>query len=118
GHAVFVVLRSGEQLAEQLGVDGDGGGAVGGWLRAHQLAHQEVPAALADVGQAVYERVLSPGHDEQLEVLVGGDEPVGQPQRVVRVDLVVHFAVDEQQLARQPVRDVHVGGTGPGLGVV
>lgn len=36
------------------------------------------------------ERVLGPGHDEQLEVLVGGDEPVGQSQRVVRVDLVVH----------------------------
>jgi hypothetical protein len=62
--------------------------------------------------------VLGPGHDEQLEVLVGGDEPVGQPQRVVRVDLVVHAAVDEQQLARQPVRDLHVGGAGPGLGVV
>ena len=38
-------------------------------------------------------------------------------KRVVRVDLVVHLAVDEQQLARQPVRDVHVGGTGPGLGI-
>jgi hypothetical protein len=61
----YVVSRSGEQLAEQLGVDGDRGGAVGGWLRAHQLAHQEVPAALADVGQAVDERVLGPGHDEQ-----------------------------------------------------
>ena len=43
-----------------------------------------------------------------------GDEPVGQPQRGVGVDLVVHCAVDEQQLACQPVRDVHVGGTGPG----
>jgi hypothetical protein len=29
-----VVSRSGEQLAEQLGADGDGGGAAGGWLRA------------------------------------------------------------------------------------
>jgi hypothetical protein len=38
--------------------------------------------------QAVDEHVLGPRHDEQLEVPVGGDEPVGQPQRVVRVDLV------------------------------
>ena len=95
-----------------------GAGTVGGWRRAHQLAHQEVPAALADVGQVVDEHVLGPGDDQQLEVLVGGDEPVGQPHRVVRVDLVVHLAVDEQQLARQPVREVHVGGTGPGLGIV
>src|SRR4051794_10319173 len=98
--------RSDGEFTEQFGVDGDGGGAVGGGWRAHQLAHQEVPAALADVGQAVDERMLGPGHDEQLEVLVGGDEPVGQPQRVVRVDLVVHLAVDEQQLAGQRDRDV------------
>ncbi len=37
---------------------------------------------------------------------------------MIRVDLVVHLAVDEQQLAREPVREVQVGGAGPGLGVV
>jgi transcriptional regulator GlxA family with amidase domain len=41
--------HSGEQLAEQRGVDGDGRRTVGRRLRAHQLAHQEVPAAFADV---------------------------------------------------------------------
>ena len=61
--------------------------------------------------------MLGPGHDEQLEVLVGRDEPVGQPQRVVGMDLVVHASVDAEQPALQPVRDVHVGGAGPGLGV-
>jgi len=42
-----VVPRSGEQLAEQLGVDGDGGGAVGGWLRAHQLIDMACAGVLA-----------------------------------------------------------------------
>ena len=64
------------------------------------------------------ERVLRAGHDEHLEVLVGGDQPIGQPERVVRMDLVVHLAVDQQEVAGQPVGEVHVGRAGPGLGIV
>lgn len=71
--------RSGEHLGEQFGVDGDGGGPVRGRLDALQRTDQEVPGALADVVQAVDEGVLGTRDDEQFEVLVGGDQPVGQP---------------------------------------
>ncbi|OEJ23380.1 hypothetical protein BGM19_35235 [Streptomyces agglomeratus] len=52
----------------------------------------------------------APGDDEQFEVLACGNEPVGQPQGVVRVEPIVHFAVDQEEFARQAVGQVAVGG--------
>ena len=52
-------------------------------LGSHEVAYQEVPSAPDDVVLVADEDVLGAGDDEQVEVLVGGDQPVDQPQRQV-----------------------------------
>lgn len=66
-----------------------------------QVPHEVVPGAAQEVVLAADQGVFSPGNHDQVEVFVFLDESVGQPQGHIGMRVVVEFAVDQQQLARQ-----------------
>lgn len=71
---------------------------VGRGFDAVQMADQEVPPPAYHVGVRVDE-VIRPRDDDQVEILVSGDEAIHQAQCVLRGDIVVELAVHKQQFA-------------------
>ncbi len=84
-------------------------------LRVRRLDALQVPdKEVGHAASAIFatHAVAAAGNDQQVEILAGLDQRVGQPHRRFRRHVVVHFADDQQQLALQPVRVVDVRALG------
>src|SRR4051812_33316380 len=77
-------------------------------LDSQEIAREEVHPAAASVGR-LGGAVAGSGDDQQVEILVGLHERVGDLHRARGIDVSVEFADDEHELALQLRSMRHVG---------
>ena len=65
-----------------------------------KILDEIVPAAADEIKVSPF-AVVHVGHQEHVEILVGFDQGVNQPHRFNGVDVVVHVAVNQQEMALQ-----------------
>src|SRR5581483_3203206 len=70
---------------------------------------EEVPHPLREIGLIIREGMALARKDQHIKALIGFDQRVNQPHGVGRVDIVVHIAMDEQQVSLQVGRQLRVG---------
>lgn len=89
-------------------------------IHAQELLDEEIPLPAQTIRTAVADTMVGARHEDEIEVLVGGDQRIDDLHRARRVNVIVELGDDEHQRAGESVgvhdvrgRVVHVVVDGP-----